>query len=207
MYSSKVVKYSSNGFSYLQHQHQDVWSCRGRFLLARQHRSLSLHLNFHLHPHVLHVWHIVSVSGIEWVVISLPELVDVVEIEKGWQTTTILSDVLQKLLRQRVEVLKFVFWENKIWNCILIALQRLLHHQTVECLSVLAERTTARTPDPSSRGHSTHWCHSAVVGRRACGNPVRASLEYRRMSNTVVFQAHNCRACAVGASLDLHRED
>lgn len=87
------------------------------------------------------------------------------------------------------------------------SLRRLLYHQTVQFLSALPGKTTARTPDLSSRGHSTHLCHSAVVGRRACGSLVLASSDDQRTSSMAVFPAHNCRACAVGASWDLNGED
>lgn len=86
-------------------------------------------------------------------------------------------------------------------------LKRLLYHQTVLYLLALPGKTTARTLDLSSRGRSTHLCHSAVVGRRACGSLVRASSDDQRTSSMAVFLAHNCRACAVGASWDLKRED
>jgi len=58
---------------------------------------------------VLHIGRAVPVARIIRVIKFLPELVDVVEVEKGWQTIRVAVNVKQKLLRQRIEILKLVF--------------------------------------------------------------------------------------------------
>lgn len=87
----------------------NVGTSRRGFLLARQHRSLLLHLNSHLHPHVLHIWHVVAVTGIVRVVVLFAELADVVEIEEGGLAVRLAMNVEKELFGERVEVLQVVF--------------------------------------------------------------------------------------------------
>lgn len=60
---------------------------------------------------MLHIWHVIAVTGIVRVIILFAEFIDVVDIEKGWRSFGFVKNVEEQPLGKWIEILKFVFCE------------------------------------------------------------------------------------------------
>lgn len=173
---------------------------RWRWLLfARQRRTLLLHLDSHLHPHVLHVRHIVAVARVIWVVVLLAEFIDVVNIEEGRQAFRFAVDVEEEFLGERVEILQLIFYRILRDQRIAQHVNHQTHRPMSQFPSVSVGKTTEWTRDPASRGHWWRWCHFLVVERRVCGSFALVSLDYRNIANRAVVRAQIDQADEVAA--------